>query len=92
MANRRRALQPTDNVFRAEDGADLAKGPVVMELVAIKTDDSGGFLAAVLHRVEAEGGHGGGLGMAENAEDGALLVEVIVIEGIGRQHLVMVSH
>jgi hypothetical protein len=30
--------------------------------------------------------------MAENAEDGALLVEVIVIEGIGRQHLVMVSH
>ncbi len=36
-----------------------------------KGDDAGGFLAAMLERVQAERGDGGGVGMAEDAEHAA---------------------
>jgi hypothetical protein len=48
------------------------------EIVAVTRDDAGGFLAAMLKRVETEVGKVGGFGMAEDAEDTTFVVEMIV--------------
>ena len=42
------------------------------------------LLAAVLQRVQAERGHGGGVGHLPDAEDAAFLVELVVREDAGR--------
>ena len=52
-----------------------------VELRAVEGDDAGRLLAAMLERVQAEGGQGGGVRMAEDAEDAALLVELVVVGG-----------
>ena len=44
-------------------------------------DDARGLLAAVLQRVQAEVGEVGGLGVAEDPEQPALVVEVVVVDG-----------
>jgi hypothetical protein len=59
----------------------LAHGAVQVEFGAIARNDASGFLAAMLQRIEAEIGEVGGFGMTEDAEDTALVVEVIV--GVG---------
>ena len=72
---RRRRLSPT-----------MAQCRSVVELLAVEGDDAAGLLAAVLQGVQAERGQRGGVGMAEDAEDAALLAQLVVIEGIGGQH------
>lgn len=42
-------------------------------------DDSGAFLAAVLEGVEGQVGEAGGLGVAVDADDAALLAGLIVM-------------
>jgi hypothetical protein len=49
-----------------------------MELLAIVRNDAAGLLAAVLQRVETEGGDCGGIGVPKNTEDPALLAESVV--------------
>ena len=44
-------------------------------------DDAGGLLAAVLQRVQAEGDEGRRVLDADDAEDAALLVQLVVVEG-----------
>ena len=51
---------------------------VRVELLAVARDDAGRLLPAVLERVQAEVRHVGRLGVAEDAEDAALVVKVIV--------------
>ena len=51
-----------------------------MEALAVVGDDAGGFLAAVLKRVQAERGDGGGVRMPEDAEDAAFFAQAV---GIG---------
>ena len=58
---------------RAEGVADEAEPALGMEALAVEDDDAGGFLAAMLERVQAERGDGGGVGMAEDAEHAAFL-------------------
>ena len=65
---------------RGEDFFDFAHGAVEMELGAVAGDDAGGFLAAMLERVEAEVGELRGFFVAEDAEDATVVVEVIVFE------------
>ena len=43
-------------------------------------DDAGGFLAAMLQRVQAERRDGGGIGVAENAEHAALFAQRVPFE------------
>ncbi len=50
------------------------------EFCAIGSAHSGSFLAAMLQGVEAEVGGFRGVGLAENAEDAAMIVEMIVDE------------
>ena len=61
-----------------EDFLDFAHGAVDVEVRAVAGDDAGGFLAAMLQGVKAEVGEVGGFRMAEDAEDAAFVVEVIV--------------
>jgi hypothetical protein len=67
------------DAFGGEDVADVAEVAVRVELPTVVGDDAGGFLAAVLQGVQAKGGQRGGIGMAEDAENAALLVEFIVV-------------
>ena len=51
-----------------------------MEMVAVEADDAGRFLAAMLERVQPERGQGRGIGMVEDAEHAALLVQPVLFE------------
>ena len=61
-----------------------------METLAVEGDDAGGLLAAVLQRVQAERGDGGGVGMAEDAEHAAFLAQPVGvrIEDVSRHRVV----
>jgi hypothetical protein len=58
---------------------DEAHRAVRVELLAVARDDAGRLLSAVLERVEAEVREVGGLGVPEDAEDAARVVEVVVV-------------
>ena len=77
MADRRVAGQPVDHFAAGKGVADQAEPAFGVEALAVETDDAGGFLAAVLQRVQAERGDGGGVGMAENAEHAAFLAQPV---------------
>ena len=51
---------------------------VRVELLAVARDDAGRLLPAVLERVEPEISHVRGFGVAEDAENAALVVEMVV--------------
>src|SRR6185295_16723743 len=77
------ALEPLDHGRVAEVVADMAHAAMRRELLAVEGDDAGRLLAAVLLGVEAEGRVRGGVGRAEDAEQRALLVQLVVVEGVG---------
>ncbi len=56
------------------------------KLRAVEAGDAGGFLAAMLQRVEAERDEARGVVGAPDAENAALLVQLVVVERIGGQH------
>jgi hypothetical protein len=60
--------------------ADEAYPAFGMEMMAVEADDAGGLLAAMLERMQTEGGQGRGVGMIEDAEDAALLVQPVLLE------------
>ena len=80
MADRRHAGQAVDDLALGKVVADEAEPALGMEPVAVEGDDAGGFLAAMLERMQAERGDGGGIGMAENAEHAAFLAQAVGIE------------
>jgi hypothetical protein len=47
---------------------------------AIEADYAGSLLAAMLKGVQAEGGERGCVGMAENAEHAAFLMQAVLVE------------
>src|SRR5438128_404019 len=61
-----------------EDFFDFAHGAVGVKFGAVARDDAGRFLAAVLERIEAEIDEFSGFGVAENSNDAAMVVEVVV--------------
>ncbi len=85
MADRGMAGQAADHRLAAEIVADMAERAVAVKDVAVPGDDAGGFLAAMLKRVQAQRGEGRGIGMAGDAEHAALVVEMIVV--VPRQRL-----
>ena len=86
MADRDRARQLADDVVAVEIAGDMAHGAVGVIVGAVEADDAGGFLAAVLERVEAERDEAGGAVGAPDSENAALLAELVVVERVGRQH------
>ena len=79
MADRGVAGQAVDHLAAGEVVADQAHAALGVEALAVEGDDAGGFLAAMLQRVQAERGDGGGVGMAEDAEHAALLAQPVGI-------------
>jgi hypothetical protein len=53
--------------------ADKTEAAFGMEPLTVERNDAGGFLAAMLKRVQSERGDGRRIGVAENAEDAAFL-------------------
>ena len=80
MADRGGAGQAVDHLAAGEVVADEAHAALGVEALAVEGDDAGGLLAAVLERVQAERGDGGGVGMAEDAEHAALLAQPVGVE------------
>ena len=75
-------LQAVDDLASGEVIADQAETALGVEMVAVEGDDAGGFLAAMLQGVQAERGDRCGIGMAENAEHAAFLVQAVVVEQV----------
>ena len=59
--------------------ADQPLPALRVEPDAVESDDAGGLLAAMLQRMQAERGNGGGVRMIENAEDAALLAQSVAV-------------
>ena len=59
-----------------------------MKALAVERDDAGGFLAAMLERMQAERGNRRGIGMAEDSEYSAFFAEPVrvKIEEVGFGH------
>ena len=79
MADRRHAGQAVDHLAAGESVADEPHPPLGMEALAVEGDDAGGFLTAMLERMQAERGDRGGVGMPEHAEHAALLAQPVAI-------------
>ena len=65
-----------------EDLGDEAKIAVDMELRPVEGDDAGGFLASMLQGMKAEDRVGRRVLGSEDAEDTALLVQLVIVEGM----------
>ena len=79
VADGRSPCERVDYFARGEDIADQAQRPVRMEERAVAADDAGRFLPPVLQRVQAERRMGGRVGVPEDAEDPALLPQLVVV-------------
>ena len=80
MADGDVALQAVDDALGVEVVADQAHAAFGMKLLAVEGDDAAGFLAAMLERMQAERGQGRRVGVAQDAEDTAFLVEAVVVD------------
>ena len=54
--------------------------PLGVEVSAVEADDAGRLLAAMLERMQAERREGRSVGMAENAEHAAFLMQAVLVE------------
>ncbi len=81
MADRRVAEQGVDDLLVAERFAHQPEGTVGIEMVAVEGNDTGGFLAAMLQRVQAKGGERCGIVGPVDTEDAAFLAEFVVAGG-----------
>ena len=79
MADGGGAGQAVDHLAPGEGVPDQAEAALGMEALAVEGHDAGSFLAAVLERVQAERGDGGGIRVAEYAEHAALLAQAVGI-------------
>ena len=90
MAARDRAAQREHDLVLVEIAGDMPHRAMAVEMMAVPAGDAGGFLPAMLQRVESERDERGGTLGIGHAEDPALLAEFVPIniwvEGIGRQH------
>src|SRR5690348_4677545 len=86
MADRGMAPELLDHGLLVEAVGDMTHLAMGVETLAVEGDDAGGFLAAMLQGVQAENGVGGGLIDPVNAYNAALFLEMVVVEGVRREH------
>jgi hypothetical protein len=87
MADAAAPGQPPDDVVAVEIAGDMTHRPVRMEMLAVERRDSGGLLPTVLQRVQPERDEARRIVGTPNAEHAALLAQLVVVERIGRQHV-----
>ena len=79
VADGGRARQALDHLG-SENFLHMAKTFVHVDVRAIGGSNAGGFLPPMLEPVESEIGHLRSFGMAEDPEDAAMIVEMIVVD------------
>jgi hypothetical protein len=72
--------QAIDHLAARKGVADEAQAALGVKTLAVKADNPGGFLAAMLQRVEAERGNRRGVGVAEDTEYAALFTQPIAVK------------
>ena len=86
MANGGLAGKAVDDGGAGEGIADETLAPLRMKALAVEGDDAGRLLSAVLQGVQAKCDDRRRLGVAEDPEDAAFLVQAVLVEidaGIG---------
>jgi hypothetical protein len=78
MADGIRAAKIFRMAVLAENIANQTEVTFGHELATIETDDSGGFLTAMLQRMQAQRGQGPGIFVPEDSEDATFLVQFVV--------------
>src|SRR5215472_3680586 len=86
MADGKTAGKLREHSWLPENFFDFAHGAMDLQFRAVARDDAGGFLAAVLEGVETEVDKIRGFGVAEDAEDATVVVEVVVENKIWCAH------
>ena len=86
VADRHASRQLADDVVLVEIARDMPHRAVGMEVIGVEAGDPGGFLPAMLERVEPERDEARGALGIPDSEDAALLAQLVVIEWVGRQH------
>ena len=76
VADRQMTAETVDRLFR-EGVGDLAHAACQPHALAVAGRDAGAFLSAVLQRVQTERGQGGGLGVAEDPKNAALVFKFV---------------
>jgi hypothetical protein len=74
------AGQAIDHLTARKGVADEPEAALGVKPLAVKADNPGGFLAAMLQRVEAERGNRRGVGVAEDTEYAALFTQPIAVK------------
>jgi hypothetical protein len=81
VADRPLALEALHYRRIGEVVADQPEVALDAELLAVKADDARRLLTPMLERVQAESRQGGGVRMAENAENAALFMQRVLVIG-----------
>ena len=74
------------DLVAVEIAGDVAHRPVRMEMLFVEAGDPRCFLAAVLQSVQSKRDEACRIVGAPDAENAALLAQLVVVEGVGRQH------
>ena len=88
MADGDFALQLVDDGIIVEIAGHVPHGAVGVEILAIECGDAGGFLAAVLQRVQPQRHQRGSAFGTIHGKHAAFLMEMIILPWICCQHLV----
>jgi hypothetical protein len=64
----------------------MAEVAMSVKALAVEGDDARRFLAAMLERMEPENGVGRDFLDTVNADNAALFLELVVVEGVRREH------
>src|SRR4029453_17355734 len=70
-----------------EIAGDMAECPVRVEMLAVEAGDARRFLSAMLQCVQSERNEARGVLGGPDAENAALLVQFVVVEWIGGEHV-----
>tara|TARA_B100002003_G_scaffold247235_1_gene278375 strand:- start:1057 stop:1296 length:240 start_codon:yes stop_codon:yes gene_type:complete len=58
---------------------------MAVELIAVIGNDSGGLLASVLERMQAQRRQSGGIGMVKDTENATFFSRLVIVEGTSRR-------
>src|SRR5258705_8767775 len=87
-----RAGQAVDDLAAGEALAYEAHAALGVKALAVVGDDAGGFLAAMLERMQSERRNRRGIGVAEHAKHAALLTQPVIIEAVCVGSFDLVAH
>ncbi len=85
MADRDIALQPLHDAVGIEVAGDMAHRAMGVEVAAVETGDTRGFLSAMLERMQAERAQRRRAVGPIHADHAALLMQLVIVERMGRE-------